>query len=924
MQGFRIRRFAMVLTTAVLAAASLGARSHAATPTAEALYPATPPALDYGRICREPDVPAPLAFDWRGWTGGPVPVPQQQVFADAIRFIDGGSEVTRELPLARRMLETLVSQGTGPALGARRRLALLLLDDRAGPQDRKRAADLLLEATASQETDAALSLGRLIAKGDLPGLPLEDAPRYLGIAAGFGEPMAAFELSALYASGALPAPFEEAAAHFANLGTINLQTALASGDCAVAAEFGQFLVDKNLPDGPRRAMAWFEVAAKAGHRNALDKLARAYAAGRGVEAQPEAARRFWSQAVEAGSVAGLAALAEQDLIAGVDTQDVRHRLQLAMANGDPNAFLLAARLHRGDFNAKADFSALQQVLDQATARSDVSIFTLDIFGNALLSGQGTVPDPQKAKAIYERILAYGTADAEALYGRYLLKSGAGIVPAVAHLQKAEATGSTLVTTTLADIAACRPETGLDQPALLRKAASAGNPLALRKLARLSIDAGDKAQAATLFEKAASLGDRIAMIERAAAMLGEAEKAGKKETKTAAELIDAAGAPGENMVAGRLALVQALRNGRLGEDAGRSAALLQTLTASFDPVADVEIVRDRLKSGSITSIDPEGRLRLERAATAGNADAMLMLAHLLATDKATAAQASDWLIRAAEQGNYEALSTLPTDRAVLTRVTASLENVLLCDRDALAQKARLYRLLGNEDAASAALATAERMATARSPRQIFALAQTVMGITPQATDDTERAARLLLKSAEAGYGKASLALARLYDGGKLGDRRLEAIDWYRRAALADEQTAVPELARLASGGGDAQALQALKSVATAGNVTALRSLGMLLATRTGADREEGIHLLEEAAARKDVAAMKILARFHASGLDGQVSAAKSTQWTRMAAEEGDAEAMFQYALALDLGFGVESDAKSAKTWHQKALENGFVQ
>ncbi|TPP06956.1 tetratricopeptide repeat protein [Rhizobium glycinendophyticum] len=923
MQGFRIRRFGMVLATAVLAAASLGERSHAVSQATEALYPAAPPALDYGRICRKPDVPAPLAFDWRGWTGGPVPVSQQQVFADAIRFIDGGSEVTRDLPLARRMLEMLVSQGTGPALGARRRLALLLLDDRAGPQDRKRAADLLVEATASQETDAALSLGRLIAEGELPGLPLPDAPRYLGIAAGFGEPMAAFELSALYANGALPAPFEEAAAHFANLGTINLQTALASGDCAVAAEFGQFLVDKNLPDGAQRAVAWFEVAAKAGHRNALEKLARAYATGRGVEAQPEAARRYWSRAVEAGSVAGLAALAEQDLIAGLDTQDVRHRLQLAMANGDPNAFLLAARFYRGDFNAKADFRALQQVLDQATARSDVSIFTLDILGNAMLSGQGTAPDLQKAKAIYERILAYGTADAEAIYGRYLLKSGAGIEQAVTHLQKAEATGSALVTTTLADIAACRQETGFDQPALLRKAASAGNPLALRKLARLSLDVGNKAQAATLFEKAASLGDRIAMIERAAAILREAEQAGR-EAKVAAELIDAAGAPGEGIIAGRLALYQALRNGRLGEDAGRSTALLQTLTASFDPAADVEIVRDRLKSGSITSIDPEARQRLERAATAGNADAMLMLAHLLAADKATAAQATEWLIRAAEQGNSEALSTLPTDRAVLTRVTASLENVLLCDGDTLAQKARLYRLLGNQDAASAALATAERVATTRSPRQIFALAQAVMAITPQATDDTERAARLLLKSAEAGYGKASLALARLYDGGKLGDRHLEAIDWYRRAALADEQTAVPELARLASGGADANALQALKSVAIAGNVTALRSLGMLLATRTGADRDEGIHLLEEAAARKDVAAMKILARFHASGLDGQVSAAKSTQWTRMAAEEGDAEAMFQYALALDLGFGVESDAKSAKTWHQKALENGFVQ
>lgn len=925
MQGFRIRRFGMTLATVVMATAGLGERVHAAAPAIEALpYPAAPPALDYSRICRKPEVPAPLAFDWQGWTGGPVPVSQQQIFADAIRFVDGGSEVARDLPLARRMLEMLVSEGTGGSLEARRRLALLLLDDRAGPQDRKRAATLLVEATASQETDAALSLGRLIARGDLPNLPLQDAPRYLGIAAGFGEPMAAFELSALYARGALPAPFEGAAAHFANLATINLQTALASGDCGVAAEVGQFLLDQNLTDGPQRAIAWFEVAAKAGHRNALEKLARAYAAGRGVEADPAAARRYWAQAVEAGSVTGLAALAEQDLTAGLDTEDLRRRLEIGMANGDPNAFLIAARLHRGDYNGTADFAALQGVLQKAAARPDVSIFTLDILGNAVLSGQGTAPDPQKAKDVYERILAAGTPDADAIYGRYLLKSGGGIEPAIAHLRDAEAAGSTLGTTALADIAACRPDTGLDQPALLRKAAAAGNPLALRKLARLASDAGDKAQASALFEQAAGLGDRIAMIERAAAILGEGKDAGKKGAKTAADLIEAAGAPGDGMIAGRLALVQALRNGRLGDDAGRSNELLQTLAQSLDPSADVEIVRDRLKVNGASAADPDIRLRLERAANAGNADAMLMLAHFAPTDEATAAEDSEWLIRAAERGNPEALAALPTDQAVLRRVTTGLETVVLCDIDALAQKARLHRLLGDDKAASAALITAERVATARSPRHIFVLAQTVLGIAPPAADDAERAARLLLKSAEAGYGKATLALARLYDGGKLGSRRAEAIDWYRRAALADEQTAVPELARLTNGGTDAEAVTALRSVAEAGNVTALRSLGMLLATQSGADRDEGIHLLEEAALRKDVAAMKILARFHASGIDGQVSAAKSTSWTRMAAEQGDPEAMFQYAIALDLGFGVESDPKSAKTWHQKALENGFVQ
>nr|MDH4441188.1 hypothetical protein [Rhizobium sp.] len=612
MQGCHIRRFAGMLATLALVTTGFGGGAHAATPALEALpYPKAPPALDFGRICRKAELPAPLSFEWHGWTGGPVPVSQQQVFADAVRFIDGGSEVARDLPLARRMLEMLVSQGTGGTMEARRRLAILLLDRRAGPPEPARAASLLVEATASQETDAALSLGRLIARGELQALPMSDAARYLGIAAGFGEPMAAFELSSLYADGTLPSPFEGAAAHFANLATINLQTALATGDCAVAAEVGQFLLDKQLPDAATRAIAWFEVAAEGGHRNALEKLARAHAAGRGVNADPATARRYWEQAITAGSVTGLSAAAEQDLVAGHDTDDARRRLQLGMANGDPNAFLVAARLHRGDFTATADSAALQDVLQQAETRPDASIFTLDILANAYLTGQGATPDPERAKAVYERILASATPDADALYGRYLLKSGGGIEPAMQHMRKAETAGSTLVTTTLADVAACRPGVGLDQVTLLQKAATSGNPLALRKLARMALDTGDAEKAAALFEQAASLGDRIAMVERAAAAIAEG-----KRGKVVDALIDAAGAPGDGVVAGRLALVQALRSGRLGEDVGRSDALLQTLSASLDPVADVEIASDRLKSGAATLADDEIRLRLERAANAG--------------------------------------------------------------------------------------------------------------------------------------------------------------------------------------------------------------------------------------------------------------------------------------------------------------------
>ncbi|MNL86846.1 Sel1 repeat protein [compost metagenome] len=71
-------------------------------------------------------------------------------------------------------------------------------------------------------------------------------------------------------------------------------------------------------------------------------------------------------------------------------------------------------------------------------------------------------------------------------------------------------------------------------------------------------------------------------------------------------------------------------------------------------------------------------------------------------------------------------------------------------------------------------------------------------------------------------------------------------------------------------------------------------------------------------------MKTLAWHYAAGLNGEVSAKESIRWMRMAAEKGDPEAMFRYATALDLGFGVSADPQSAKSWHERAIKNGFVQ
>jgi len=911
-----LRRLAAVMVALVSTSSNGFADPNAGSGLQGLPLPSVPPQLSYGKICRKADKPAPLSTDWQSWNGKLPDLPAETISADAIRLIDGGAGVVRDLPLARRILEQLVADNAATGLGAKRRLALLLIDPRSGPVDRERAAKLLIEATSAQETDAALTLGRLIARGELPSLPLSDAARYLGIAAGFGEPMAAMELASLYAGGTLAEPFEGAAVHFANLATINVQTALGRGDCGLTAEIGQFLIDRGLPDADHLSVAWFEIAAKAGHRAGLEKLARAYQQGKGVAADSKAAQELWQDAIAAGSVTGYAASAELSLTAGADAKDIEPLLQAGIANADPSAVLFGARYYRGDFTGIADFDRMQAILQPAAQKPDTSIYTLDILAGSYLTGQGVAPDRARADELYQRIHAVKTPDAEALYGRYLLKWGGGLQEAETTLRKATDGGSALARATLVDVALCRPASDLDPDRWLVETAADGNALAIRKQARRALEAGDREKAADLFEAAVTRGDRVAMVEQAASLIAEAGGL----TKASRALIAGAAAPGDGVVSGRLALAQAYRNGKLGPDEGESTALLATLKQSLDPAADLEIARLALDGDGPKADTVQ---RLERAATAGHPGAMMLLARLKAADPATAPQADAWLINAAERGNAEALAELGDDPTRLAQVAKALDATLLCDIDALVQKSRIHRLLGEEPRASETLNDAEAI-VAHAPRQRLALAQAILSLSPSAADDARRAARLLEGAAARGNGKAALTLARLQESDRLGKERGAAIRWYREAALIGEQSAIPELARLAEGGTARDALDALKAVAETGNPSALRSVGMLLATRGDDSQSEGLRLLEEAAGKKDVAAMKILARFHAAGIDGHVSAAKSTDWTRLAAEQGDPEAMFQYAIALDLGFGVTSDPQSAKSWHEKALKNGYVE
>jgi len=919
---------ASILAMGVAVSLPAGAQSPAPlqaepAPTLQLLR--TPPKLDYAAICQTPLPSEPLAFDWHGWDGQGTQILAEQMLSDATRYAEGDRQVSRDKALARRMLEYLAAGMTPAAPEAKRQLALLLVDLEAGPVDPARAQSLLMEATSAQQTSAALTLGKLIRAGTLPNTNIADAALYLGIAASLGDPAAALQLAAIHAEpGAVP-PFENAARHFMMLAAINVQTALAAGECDVANEVGDFLAASGDPDAQALAAAWYEVAASVREPRALARLARLYEAGTGKPLDLDQARKLWDMAAGEGLVRAIAPAARLYLVAGEKIDHAVELLKTGMASRDMDSFLLAARYYRGDYTGKADFAAMVETLEAAAALPDVSPLILDMLGKAHLAGHGVKPDSVRADELYRRLEATNTPEAGALYGRYMVDQGLGLKQAAGQFDRASALGISTAMFDLAELAQCVAGMGSAEEAdrLLQQAADAGSTAAMRRLARYASDRGDGAAAAALLSRAVALGDRQAMADLAIMISASGGPVPEMD-----KLVKQAIAPGAGMIEGRLAIAIALMDGKLTGDAAQGRELLESISQSGQPAVLIEVVRQKVSASEMVESERQMVAEMLRsAAIAGNGEAMLLLSRM-GTDAAapTGMTPEEWLERAAIVGEPTALAELPADEPTTRRVLAGTKERLVCNVASLVQQARLHMLVKDESAAVGALSQAERIA-AKRPRDLFYLAEAFATGLATGGADLARSAILYERSAKAGHIKAAVALGTLLASNKLGEREPEAIGWFRTAAISGEPAAIRALVLLAGQTKTPRnaglAAAALEDAAESGVVAAMQAYGSLLAMRGPESRQQGIAYLEKAAGSGEVAAMKTLARLYAAGLSGAVSADESMRWTRMAAERGDPEAMFQYAMALDLGFGVAVDHQSAKAWHAKAKENGFV-
>ncbi|SMD13137.1 TPR repeat [Fulvimarina manganoxydans] len=888
-----------------------------------------PPQLDYATLCPTPEA-TEVSRDWTVWDGGETVAEPGQMLADARIYAEGGLVVARNKPLVRRMLEHIASRLSVATPEAKRQLALLLIDPEAGKTDPERAEALLKEALASQNMGASLSLGRLYRTGVFQSTDPLAAPHYLNLAAGLGDPRAALELAEYYATPGVAQPFPGAQEHFRALAMISAQPAIVRGDCGLLVDIGDFFAASPSPADQKTAAAWYETSANMGNPSAEMRLARQYQEGRGLPKNETKALELLQSAAAHGSIDAYTATARLQLQAGRDIDDALDYLDVGRTSRDLSAYLLTARFYRGDFTGQANFEKMVATLDEAATLSAASVTVLVDQAYAYLEGRGVPADEAKADALFERIAQIDTPEAQLEVGRYMLRRGTDIEAAKYNFSAAGAAGDSSALGELAEIMRCVPGAATEAEALAAEqvAAEAGNLISMRRLARLALEAGDEPSARRWLDQATMMGDRLAMVELATVL---SEKGRGKPDERVDQLVRLAGLLGEGVVDGRLALAKAYHRGELiGTDADASSLLTALAESGDDGVAVEMATQFQSSDAADRPLTKDLFDFVSRAAEHGNPDAMVIVAKQKGREGDKTGEA-DWLLKAAQHGQEEALVTFAKSDETRDSVLASVSNRVVCDPMALARIGTLYfeRGKGGDSAVGETyLRQAERLAAERLSslyRLGKAFASGELG-----TADLDRAISLFHEAAGRGHMRAAIELASLLTGGKGVDRRFdEAVGWLQAAGMAGEEKAVRELVSYSgyvarTPDERRKALRALQDIAASGRSDAMLAFGSVLAASEPKRLEEGIGFIRRSAEDGNVDAMKALSRLYASGLAGSISAEESTRWTRLAAEQGDPEAMFQYALALDLGFGVEADRQAASLWHEKARENGFIQ
>jgi TPR repeat protein len=264
------------------------------------------------------------------------------------------------------------------------------------------------------------------------------------------------------------------------------------------------------------------------------------------------------------------------------------------------------------------------------------------------------------------------------------------------------------------------------------------------------------------------------------------------------------------------------------------------------------------------------------------------------------------------------------------VPKSVEQAIVLYRSAaekgdLPSMVALTRLLPRSDPAASAYR--RRAAESGSADGQYALGLELAAMGAAMGDEKQAEShQWFLKAAQQGHRGAQVAVAaRLLDGkGAKADSRA-ALVWLKPASGAGDPVANYLLARVGLAEDSAKpdsVVPALRAAAAAGHREAQFMLGKLLAAAEGAEsRREAAQWLEKAHAAGHLAAANRLGELI---LDAKASASlQQLTYARglffKAAENGNVDAMYNFAGMQHMGLGGDKDAFEALKWYSRAAE-----
>jgi TPR repeat protein len=900
-----------------------------------------PPDLDYSTTCKiTVATPPALDRDWTTWQGEPVSNTPDELFAIASEYLRGSDRVPRSLATGRAILDYLTKSTAFPAARIDRLLGKTLTATPQAPTDVKDGEALLLKAFSEGLTRAAADLAELYsASGPAELRDPAKSRNYYRMASASGDADGQLAFARILAADPNASEADK------NLATSNALLSMiqhvALGECRYMGIIAALYIDGELVNANiETGMAWLEQYAETG--------------------DPRTAER-------------LGALLSSRFVAKVDTERAMTYYETAALGGRPRAALAVGIAYASGNGRTQDLAAAERFL---TLASDASLAEADLWLARLYRGEfGGTPDLAKTKAHFEKALAVDpTAEVKAQFAQFLAETpGAGDASlALGMLRDAAAGGSGQAAVLAAKLAyanaAGDPAKLAEAESYFRLGVERGRPDAALQLGRLALCGGSmplslaKAEdwntraiylgsstalyrhALELIQADATRDDGLRLMKQAVFQSAPAALAWSiAHFESGRENIPADPAYAQKLEAfitdnpdanfrldAQLELIRARATlATTPEETAAQIAAIDALIAVGNPAASV-VKADLLENAGTE--DPAQLIPLyEIGANAGDKRAMRELAALLHDDPARAAEAPEWLKKAAALGDLKAKIVLidTTAPTALADLEAIGKSGLVCTVDERISLARRLADLQQPEAFTAASGWLQTAATiaGNDPDDLFKIGDAYRdGV----------GGREQIASAEDYFNRAAAA-------GRTGALR-EVANGYLEGLWKDSS---PEQARVAlaslvqSGDPDAGALMVRAIVA--GQITApLDEVERLLATapaaldgttfmklirldETGAfgdpHPDKQAQWLQQAADAGNTAAMMRLYRAYASGIGVPISAETATQWLQRAAEGGDTRAANELAAAYDVGFGLAVDPVKAAYWRDRARSAG---